>query len=148
MKIKVQVPVNASPANIWKVITDIENSANTISAIEKIDVLETREEGLLGFKWRETRKMFGKEATEIMWITELVENEYYQTRAESHGSVYISRVFIEQQGNQTYLGMQFVGKAQTFGAKLMSFIFSPLIKGASKKALLKDLEEIKAVVEN
>lgn len=25
--------------------------------------------GLVGFKWKETHKMFGKEATEIMWIT-------------------------------------------------------------------------------
>jgi len=53
-----------------------QSDQNSRSAIE---VLEKPDAGFVGFKWKETRKMFGKEATEIMWITDSVENEYFST---------------------------------------------------------------------
>lgn len=87
MQVSTSIKISKPKENVWKAITDIENSAGMISSIISIDVLEKPEVGFLGFKWKETRKMFGKEATEIMWVTDSVENKYYSTRAESHGSV-------------------------------------------------------------
>ncbi len=69
MKLKVEITINGTKEQIWKVITDIEGSVETISAIEKIEILEQPESGVLGLKWEETRTMFGKSATEVMWIT-------------------------------------------------------------------------------
>lgn len=46
---------------------------------------ENTASGLVGLKWRETRMLFGKEATAEKWITDAVENECYKTRAESDG---------------------------------------------------------------
>jgi hypothetical protein len=92
--------------------------------------------------------MFGKEATEIMWITDFVENEYYQTRAESHGSIYLSRLSIERVGENTKLTMSFSAEAQTFFAKIFSFSMGFLMKGSMKKALIKDLNDIKNHVES
>ncbi len=147
MKIKTEITINAPKEKIWKVVTDFENSVNNISAIEKIEVLERPESGLVGFKWRETRIMFGKSATEVMWITDAVENEYYNTRAESHGSVYISTIAIAEQNGQSVLSMGFDGQPQTFGARVMGAIFGFMFKNATRKAIHKDLEDIKAVVE-
>ena len=87
MEVSTSIEISKPKENAWKAITDIENSPGRISNIISIDVLVQPEDGFVGFKWKETRKMFGKEATEVMWVTDSVENDYYVTRAESHGSV-------------------------------------------------------------
>ena len=148
MQLEANICIDGTKEQIWQVITDIENSAKTIDAIEKIEVLEKPASGLTGFKWRETRIMFGKSATEVMWITDLVENEYYQTRAESHGAVYISRLQIETQGDETCLRMIFEGKPQGTFAKIMAAATGFIFKNATQKALYEDLRDIKAAVEN
>ena len=147
MKVQAKVCIDGTKENIWQVITDIEGSKKTIGAIEEIEILEKPVSGLSGLKWRETRTMFGKTATEVMWITDVKENEYYQTRAESHGAIYISRLQIEEQDNKTFLTMKFDGQAQSLMAKIMSVSMGFLFKNATQKALQKDLEDIKTVVE-
>ena len=147
MQLEVQVPVNADKAAIWEVITNIEHAASTIEGIELVEVLEKPEDGLVGLKWRETRTLFGKTATEVMWITEAEKDHYYKTRAESHGAVYISMMSIKEEAGQVYLKMSFHSEAQTFGAKIMAGLLGGMMKNATKKALLKDLEDIKRVVE-
>ena len=91
--------------------------------------------------------MFGKEATEIMWITESVENEYYATRAESHGSVYISRLALRESPNGSELSMSFSGEATSLTAKILSAMMGVFISGSIKKALQKDLMDIKQYLE-
>ena len=147
MKVKAKVSIKGRKEDVWHAITDIEGSVGRISAIESIDILEKPASGILGLKWKETRTMFGKEATETMWITDAKENEYYQTRAESHGALYISRLEIEEAGDETNLTMGFEGEAQSLGAKIMSFLTGFMFKGATEKALKQDLIDIKAFVE-
>lgn len=147
MELKAQVFIEAPKEKVWGIITNIEGSAENISAIQNIQVLENPSDGLVGFKWTETRIMFGKSATETMWITDVKENDFYQTRAESHGAIYISKLMVTERNDGTILTMSFNGEAQTFMAKLMSATLGALFKNATKKALLKDLEDIKAVAE-
>jgi uncharacterized membrane protein len=147
MVIKEQVEIEAPKEAIWQVITDIENSVNNITGIEKVEILEQPAEGLVGLKWRETRTLFSSTATEVMWITEAVENEFYQTRAESHGAVYISRLYIAESDGKNFLAMEFQSRPQTFGAKLMGALMGWMMKGSTAKALQQDLQDIKAVVE-
>ncbi len=148
MKLQVETNINGSREKVWSVITNIEGSAERISGIEEVEVLERPEYGLVGFKWKETRTMFGKTATEVMWITEAEENSHYNVRAESHGMIYKSVIAIKQNGDQTILSMEFGGEAQNFGTKLMSVLMGPFFKGATRKALQKDLDDIKTWVEN
>ena len=147
MKIKVEVPIQGTNEDIWKVITDIENSPVNISGIEKVEIHNNPGDSLVGLKWTETRTLFGKTATETMWITETEKNKYYKTRAESHGAVYTTFVQISEKDGETYLGMEFNSMAQSFGAKLMAGIFGLIFKNATKKALHQDLIDIKKVVE-
>lgn len=147
MTLSSQIPVNASPQSLWAVISDIENATERISGIDKVEILEKPESGLPGLKWRETRTLFGKQAVETMWITEAEENHYYQTRAENHGMVYISRMFIAEENGQTYIGMSFEGKPQTFGARIIGALMMPFFKKATKKAMLQDLQDIKIAAE-
>ncbi len=148
MNVEVQVDINGTKEEVWKVITDIENSVDTISGIEKIEVLEKPADSFVGLKWRETRTMFGRTATEVMWITDTVENQSYKTRAESHGAVYITTLEISDADENVRLSMNFEGMPQTFGAKIMSALTSGMVKKSTEEALMQDLIDIKAKVES
>src|SRR5258706_8998967 len=97
--VEAQVTINTSKAAIWAAITNIENAAETISGIEKIEVLEKPANGLVGLKWRETRMLFGKPATVEKWITDAAQNEFYQTRAEDGGFVFITTMRLSANGS-------------------------------------------------
>ncbi len=148
MKLTCKVPIKADKAAIWQTITDINNAAVNISGIDNVEVLEQPHGGLVGLKWRETRTLFGKSATETMWITDAETNKYYRTRAENHGVVYISEMAISEENGENYLSMSFTGEAQTFGAKMMSALMGWMMKGSTRKVMLQDLEDIKKVVES
>jgi len=150
MKVEVDIKIKAKKEVVWAVITDIANAQNVITGILDLEVLEKPKDkdGLVGFKWRETREMFGKESSETMWITEAVENTYYVVHAQSHGSLYISRLTLKEEDNQMILGMSFFAEGQTFISKILSSIMGFMIKGSMKKMLYKDLEDIKEYVEN
>lgn len=147
MQVTTNVEIAQPKEKVWAVITDIKNCSQVISAINGLEVLHQPDEGLVGLKWKETRLMFGKQASETMWITEAVENEFYCTRAESHGSVYLTRLSLAQIGGNTVLTMSFSAEARSFLAKFASVIMGFFIKGAMKKALDQDLNDIKAYVE-
>ena len=147
MIVEAQVTINGSKAAIWAAITNIENASETISGIEKIEVLEKPALGLVGLKWRETRILFGKPATADKWITDAAENEFYKTRAESDGFVFLSTMSISESGGRMTLTSSHDSKPQGIVAKLMSIPMELFFKGVAKKALLQDLNDIKAAVE-
>jgi hypothetical protein len=146
MIVEAQVTINGSKAAIWAAITNIENASETISGIENIEVLENPASGLVGLRWRETRMYFGKPATVEKWITDGAENEFYKTRAESDGFVFLTTNRISDSGRGITLTSAHETKPQGIVAKLKStpmFLF----KGVIKKALLQDLNDIKSAVE-
>ena len=114
-----QVQINADKSTIWQAITDIEHCDQMIEGINKVKILNQPKNGLVGLKWQETRKMFGKEAVETMWITEAVDMQYYSTRAENHGTVYLSKLALSDEGKGVQLTMSFTAQSQTFMAKIL-----------------------------
>jgi hypothetical protein len=147
MIVEAQVTINGSEAAVWAAITNIENAAEIISGIEKIEVTEKPANGLVGLKWRETRMLFGKPATAEKWITDAAENEFYKTRAEDGGFVFLSTMSISGSGGGVTLTSTHDSQPQSFVAKLMSIPMGLLFKGVAKKAILQDLNDIKAAVE-
>jgi uncharacterized protein YndB with AHSA1/START domain len=147
MIVEAQVTIDGSRAAVWAAITDIENAAETIRGIERIEILEKPASGLVGLKWRETRIYFGKPAAVEKWITAAAENESYETRAESDGFVFLSTMRIsESNGGGVTLTSAHETRAQGIVATLKStpmFLF----KGVVKKALLQDLDDLKSAVE-
>ena len=135
--------IEATKEEVWEVVTDIEKAKERIECVIDTKVIERPEKGIVGLKWEETRKMFGKESTETMWITEASENEFYKTRAENCGCVYISTVSLSTLKNGVELSMSFECHPQTFFAKLMSPMML-LMSGSIRKAFKKDLSDIKA----
>ena len=146
MLVEAQVTINGARAAIWAAITNFENASETISGIENIEVLEKPANGLVGLRWRETRIYFGKPATVEKWITEAAENEFYKTRAESDGFVFLTTMRISESGGGITLTSSHDSQPQGFVARVKS-IPMPLFKGMLRKALLQDLNDIKAAVE-
>lgn len=147
MIVEAQVTINGSKAAIWAAITNIENAAETISGIDNIEVLEKPASGLVGLKWRETRTLFGKSATVEKLITEAAENEFYKTKTESDGFVYLCTKSISEGTDGMTLTEAHESQPQGAVARLLSIPMGFLIKGVWKKAVLKDLNDIKAAVE-
>ncbi len=147
MQVSTSIEIAKPKVIVWTAITDIENSAKMISSIISIELLQKPDNGLVGLKWQETRKMFGKEASETMWITEAQENAFYATRAESHGSVYVSRLSLQDSGSGCILTMAFSGEAQSLVAKILSLVMGFFIRGSVEKAIQQDLADIKKYLE-
>jgi hypothetical protein len=147
MIVEAQLPITGTKAATWSVITDIEGSQKIISAIEGIEIVEQPESGIIGLRWRETRMLFGKPATVEKWITEVSENESYETRAVSDGFVFITTSRISGRDGDVILTSRHESQPQTIATKLMAISTLLLFKGVIRKAILKDLNDIKATVE-
>jgi len=147
MIVEAQVPISGSRAAIWTAITNIENAPETISGIQKIEVLEKPARGLVGLKWRETRTLFGKPATAEKWITDAAENEFYRTRAESGGFVFLSTKRISQSAGGMTLTDTHEFKPTGVAARLQAIPMQIFFKGVVKKAIMQDLNDIKGAVE-
>jgi hypothetical protein len=146
MFVEAQVTINGSQAAIWAAIINIENASETISGIEKIEVLEKPANGLVGLKWRETRMLFGKPASVDKWITDAAENEFYKTKAEDSGFVFITTMRISESSAGMRLTSSHDSKPQGIVARIKSMPMF-LFRGVVKKAILQDLNDIKSAVE-
>jgi hypothetical protein len=147
MIVEVQIIINGSRAATWAAITNIENASATIRGIDNIEILEKPAIGLVGLKWRETRTLFGKPAIAEKWITDATENEFYKTKAESQGFEYICTKRISESSGGITLTESHESRPQGIVAKLMLIPMGLLFKGVAKKAVLQDLNDIKAAVE-
>lgn len=147
MIIEANMFIGGSREAVWSAISNIENWADSISGIESVEILERPPAGFVGLKWRETRTLFGKTATEDMWVTDAVENEFFQTRAENHGCIYISTRRISEAESGVRLTMSHETRPQGFLTKLVSIPMGFVFKGMMKKLLLQDLTDIKNAVE-
>jgi hypothetical protein len=147
MLVQVQVTIKGSTPAVWAAMTDIASFAKSIRGIENIEIVEKPESGLVGLRWRETRMLFGKPATAEKWITDAVENEFYKTRAESDGFIFLSTTSISEGSGGITLASIHDSQPQTFATKLMSVPMGLLFKGVAKKALIQDLIDIKTAVE-
>jgi hypothetical protein len=144
--VEAAVTVNGLKAAIWAAITNIENASAIISGIQKTEIVAKPANGLVGLRWRETRMLFGKPATVEKWITDAAENEFYTTRAEDSGFVFLTTTRISDSSGRMTLTSSHETKPQGIVARLKStpmFLF----KGVIKKAILQDLNDIKSAVE-
>lgn len=146
MKIQDSISINADRKHVFGVFCDLNNAAANISAITKVEVLAGPASLNIGTKWRETRTMFGKEATEEMWVTGYEQDVSYVAEAESRGAHYRSEYRFTPEGNGTRVDMTFEGAPLTFGARLAG-VLGALFAGAAKKALHQDLVDLKQVCE-
>lgn len=144
------VVIDAPPDEVFAIASDVSQWAERITAIQKVEVLTGGPIGV-GTRFRETRRMFGKEASEEMEFAEFDPPRGYVLVAESHGARYRSGHRFEpvdpaapERG--TKLTMFFTATPQTFAARLMGFLMKPLLKGMVKQCS-QDLHDLKRSIE-
>ena len=147
MTVEAQLTINRNRKEIWAAITDIRRAEKIISGIEKIEILNEPDNGLVGLKWRETRLYFGKPSAIDKWITDAVESDFYKTKAEMEGFVFITTLTLSDSENGTRLTSTHETQPQGILARIKSL---PMIffKGMLKKAILQDLNDFKTAIEN
>lgn len=148
MKVISSIEIDSNKEQVWQTITDFNNWSNIIGEIHNIEILQKPLNDFVGLKWIETRTMFGREATETMWITSAEMNVFYETRAESHGSIYLTKVSILEKDNRIILTQEFEGISQKIIGKIMMKIMGNMFKKSIGKSLYKDLKDIKKYIEN
>lgn len=146
MQVQVSKFINAPVEKVFDVFSDITQIENRIEGITKIEILSDVTSGV-GTRWRETRMMFGREATEEMEISALTPNKSYEVVAESRGTKYHTIYTFTSQSDGTQVNMVFSGEAVSFAAKLMTPM-AYLLKGTIRKALEKDMDELKKLCES
>ena len=146
MIVEAQATINGTKEAVWGAITDIENAASIISGIKNIEILEKPADGLVGLRWKETRILFGDSATVVKWITDAVENEFYKTKAEDSGFVFITTLRLSPSSDGVTLTSTHETKPQGIVSHLKAlpmFLFKGMIRGAIQH----DLNDIKDAVE-
>lgn len=137
--------IHAAPEVVFDVATSIETWPELDNPIVKVELLTPGPVGL-GTRFRETRVIFRREASEEMEFVEWNRPLGYVLLAESHGSRYRTTFTLTPEGDSTRLQMQFDATPLTFMAKIMSTLMKPLMKKMIDMCG-KDLEAIKNHVE-
>ncbi len=147
MKVQADITINGAKSSVWEIITNIQKAPAFISGIESVEILNNPPHSLIGLKWRETRLYFGKPAAIDKWITDAVTERFYKTKSEMDGFEFLTTLTISEDGGSVTLTSSHETKPKNFIAKLKSI---PMIffKRVLKKAILKDLLDIKSVVES
>lgn len=138
--------VDASAAAVWSVLTDLEAADRTLSGVDSVELL-TEGPYAVGTRWRETRTMFGRSASEEMEVAEVEENRRTVVVAQN-GEVAYRTVFelTEKPGGGTDLAMTF-GATLPEQRGLKKVLFRALGRlglAATRKAMEKDLQDIAA----
>ena len=137
--------IEAPVETVFRLATDVDHWAGRITGITKVERLTNGPVGV-GTRFKETRMMFGKQATETMEFSAFEPNRRYQLTADSCGALYQTEFRFEPDGTGTRLSVDMRVTARSFFAKLMKPL-AWLMCGMMKKCLMKDLDDLKAAAE-
>jgi carbon monoxide dehydrogenase subunit G len=141
--------INAAPEEVWSVITDIPGSAATLSGVTAVQMLTDIPYGA-GTRWKETRRMMGREETVEMWVAESDPHHSTAVKAFHGGADYTTRFTLAGRDGGTDLTVSFAAemvKPNLF-SRIMMALFGRIGMSATRKALAKDLSDIAAKAES
>ncbi|WP_406263250.1 SRPBCC family protein [Streptomyces sp. NBC_00191] len=140
--------IRASPERVWEALTDLQGTERVLSGVERIEVL-TEGGFAVGTRWRETRRMLGKEATEEMYVTASEPPERFVVEADSQGAHYVTEFALLTAGPEaTTVRMTFSAVPPGGFRGLLAKLLGGLGVRAVSRAIAKDLDDVAAAVES
>lgn len=139
---KSSILINAPIEKVFQTISIPENYCNAIPDVKKIEIISDIKKGV-GTKFRETRKMNGKDVVTTLEVVEFEENKFIRLTSDAGGTVWNSTFKVKQIGEQVELSLQMKAKPYKFLAKLMTRV----VKGFIQKALDNDMKSVKKYCE-
>jgi len=146
MHLQLSQKIDADPTLVFERATDLSVWVDDIQGIEKVELLTDGPVGV-GTRFRETRVMFGKEATEEMEVTSFEPGKGWTLEAESCGAHYRTCIRFVPDGGGTRVDWEMTSRAVTLGGKIfgcLGFFFT----GTMKKCLARDLADLKQACES
>lgn len=135
---QIQAPV----ALVFSRISDIRRFKDVNDSILDIEFLTEQQIGV-GTRFKETRTMNGRRATTTLELTELVENDHVRLVSDEGGAIWDTVMRVREKDGGTELSM--VMDARPY--KLMARIVTRLIKGMITRAVVADMDGLKAKCE-
>lgn len=141
--------IGAPVENVWRSLTDLESTPEILSGVQSVEVLTPgpfRE----GTRWRETRRMLGRTATEDMEVTTCREPDHCVVEAEAHGAHYVSEFTLTPESGPeggTTVRMDFTARPPGGMAGVMMRVLGGLSATAIRQSVEKDLADVAAHVE-
>jgi uncharacterized membrane protein len=144
-RVRESISIQAPVENVFDLASDIATCQRWSKSITNIEMM-TDGPMKVGTKWRETRVMMGKPATETLEITSMRPNEHYTIGCESMGSKFSTDMVFTSAGQGTQVTVEMKCQPYTLGARLLSPM-SALFMGMIRKCLRDDLTDLKRVAE-
>ena len=147
-ELSVSREVAVPPAKLWELITDLERAPEVISAVSSIERLDDAEGFGVGTRWQETRTILGRDSTEILEVVEVDPGRSYTVAAESLGEGFRSVITVEPAPMGSVITMSFSSEPAGTVSKVLAGTVGKLFEGGTRKALVRDLEDIAEIAES
>ncbi|RWR18632.1 SRPBCC family protein [Agrococcus lahaulensis] len=140
--------IDAPTDAVWQVLTDLDAAPTVLSGVTKVERL-AGSGYTIGTRWRETRTMMGREATEELEVVGIDPGRSTMLAAEAHGMRYRTEFTLEPVGAGTLLRMRFSGRSETpsWAQRLAAKLTARLGMSVTRKAMQQDLDDIAAAAE-
>lgn len=149
MAIQFQVSewIGAPPARVYAVATDLDSAAEWMNGLERIEWLT--EGGFRpGARWREVRRMFGKEAAEEFEVVHCEPGQSFTLAVDGRkGSTGRGAYRFEHRLEPEREGTRFTMDASITGMGWMGRLLGPFMQRAFRKAICADLNKLKERIE-
>lgn len=135
--------VEATVERVWEVMTDLEASPQVLRGVTAVERLDGGGGFGVGTRWRETRTLMGRAATEELEVSDVVPGRAYTVTADSRGTAYTSTLAVEPiDERRSRLSMTFDARARSTVSRILSATVGRLFEGTTRRALLADLDDI------
>jgi uncharacterized protein YndB with AHSA1/START domain len=146
MKLVLEETIAAPVQQVFELFTDLNHMAEHVDAITRLEVIGKGPVGK-GTRFRSTRVMMGKEATEEMEITAFDPPRSYRLEATAAGTRFATIYRFEGGQRETRVTMETTTTPLSFMAKIMGPLMGKLMKGQMTKAMTADHESLKRTAE-
>jgi carbon monoxide dehydrogenase subunit G len=126
---------------VFAAMSDFAGAPARIPEIVRVEMLTAGPVGV-GTKFQETRKMFGKEATETFEVTAFEPNRRYVLGTQSNGMIVTTDMRFASEGPGTRVDIAIAAVPQKFIAKIMAFVMGGMMRRIMTKCIMGDLAAI------
>lgn len=149
-EVRVERRIDAAPAQVWDVITDLHHAEERLSQVTDLRVMTTGPYAV-GTRWRETRKMMGASDTQEIVVVDNDPERRTVTEARSGNTTYRTVLALEplEDGRATHLSVLFSADTLDPNAlqRMALRVVGPLGQKITERALRTELDDIAAAAE-
>ncbi len=141
--------VHATPEEVWAVLIDLDAAPTTLRGVSRVERVAGPAYDV-GTRWRETRRILGKEETQELEVKAAEAPRRTTIEAQAGGVDYRTVFTLEPAEDGTLLSVCFGASHPdpTWLQRVTTAVFGPVGAALTTKLLTQDLADIAAVAES